>query len=117
MRKSLIFKLISTSLALLLMASCSFLEFPGVYRLDIPQGNLVDSENVEQVQIGMEPRQVRYLLGTPLVTDTFNQNRWDYFYSVNKQGEQTVEHHLSILFDQGRVIDIKDKLKDQQATQ
>jgi len=112
MRKSLIFKLLGISLVTLFMASCSFLEFPGVYRLDIPQGNLVDPENVDQVQIGMEPRQVRYLLGTPLVTDTFNQNRWDYFYSVNKEGDQTVEHHLSILFDQGRVIDIKDKLKE-----
>jgi len=99
------------------MASCSFLEFPGVYRLDIPQGNLVDPANIDQVKIGMEPRQVRYLLGTPLVTDTFNQNRWDYFYSVNTQGKQNVEHHLSILFEQGRVADIKDRLKDQQAGQ
>jgi len=110
MRKSLIFKLLSIGLVTLLTASCSFLEFPGVYKLDIPQGNLIDAENVDQVQIGMEPRQVRYLLGTPLITDTFNQNRWDYFYSVNKQGDQTVEHHLSILFEQGRVIDIRPHL-------
>jgi len=111
MRKSLIFKLLGIGLMTILVASCSFLEFPGVYRLDIPQGNLVDQKNVDQVQIGMEPRQVRYLLGTPLVTDTFNQNRWDYFYSVQQHKQQTIEHHLSILFENGRVAEVKDRLK------
>lgn len=113
MRKSLIFKLLGISLLALSIASCSFLEFPGVYRLDIPQGNLVDPKKVAQVEVGMEPRQVRYLLGTPLVTDTFNQNRWDYFYSVQSYDTVNIEHHLSILFDNGRVAEIKDKLKNQ----
>jgi outer membrane protein assembly factor BamE len=85
--------------------------FPGVYRIDIPQGNLVDIEKLEQVQVGMEPRQVRYLLGTPLITDTFNQDRWDYFYSVTKGSSAKVEHHVSILFAEGKVVEIKDNIK------
>jgi outer membrane protein assembly factor BamE len=111
MRKSLIFKLLAIGLMTISIVSCSFLEFPGVYRLDIPQGNLVDPEKAEQVQIGMEPRQVRYLLGTPLVTDTFNQNRWDYFYSVQQYNKVNIEHHLSILFENGRVVKVNNRLK------
>ena len=93
-----------------LLGSCSSLNFPGVYRLEVPQGNLVDAEKVAQVQVGMEPRQVRYLLGTPLIVDTFNPQRWDYRYSILKNDSETVDHHLIILFEQGRVALIEDRL-------
>lgn len=108
MRKSLIIKFIYTVIAVFILSSCASFEFPGVYKLAIPQGNLVDKENVDQVQIGMEPRQVRYLLGTPLIADTFNQNRWDYFYSIYVKNETTVKHHISILFENGLVAQIKE---------
>lgn len=104
--------LLSASMVLLLcliITGCS-LGFPSVHRIDIPQGNLLDQDKVAQVKVGMEPRQVRHLLGTPLVTDTFNQNRWDYFYSVRKGSETSVEHHISVFFTDGRVSAIKDQL-------
>lgn len=116
MQKRLIFKFIGISLITLFLANCSYLQFPGVYRLDIPQGNLVDPKKAKEVQVGMEPRQVRYLLGTPLVTDTFNQDRWDYYYSVQQGSKQTVEHHLSIFFESGRVVEIRDQLKNLSAS-
>ena len=98
-------------LALILVISgCSSI-FPGVYRIDIPQGNLVDDDKLTEVKIGMEPRQVRYLLGTPLVTDTFDQNRWDYFYSIRNGNKVDVTHHVSIIFAEGRVVEIKDQLQ------
>lgn len=111
MRKSLIFNVLNTMLLALVLSNCSSLEYPGVYRVDIPQGNLVDDKKVSQLKVGMEPRQVRYLLGTPLIIDTFNQNRWDYFYSIRKDNQEKVEHHLSILFANGRVTDIQNQLK------
>ncbi|MEO0442534.1 MAG: outer membrane protein assembly factor BamE [Pseudomonadota bacterium] len=94
----------------LLLSGCLSI-FPGVYRIDIPQGNLVDESKLAEVETGMEPRQVRYLLGTPLVTDTFDQNRWDYFYSLRNGNKVDVVHHVSIIFEQGRVVEIKDQLK------
>lgn len=63
--------------AILVLPAC----FPGVYKLDIPQGNILEKEKMEQVKTGMTKRQVRYLLGTPLIMDSFNQDRWDYYYS------------------------------------
>ncbi len=112
MRKSLIFKVLGLWILTLAISNCSSLKFPGVYRLDIPQGNLIDQEKVEQLKIGMEPRQVRYLLGTPLITDTFSQDRWDYYYSLRKNNKEKVDYHLSIIFDNGRVAAIKDQLKE-----
>ena len=51
-----------------------------VYRINIQQGNYLDQAAVEQVKAGMTRSQVRYLLGTPMVADSFNKERWDYIY-------------------------------------
>lgn len=110
MQKIHILRLTGIIMLILSMGGCSF-GFPGVYRIDVPQGNLLDEKKVAEVKVGMEPRQVRYLLGTPLITDTFNQNRWDYFYSVKQGNNITVDHHLSVFFEAGRVVELKDNIK------
>jgi outer membrane protein assembly factor BamE len=51
-----------------------------VYRMDVQQGNYLEGKSVDQLQVGMTRTQVRYLLGTPLVPDVFNKDRWDYLY-------------------------------------
>jgi outer membrane protein assembly factor BamE len=107
-----IFSINRALIGLFILFSAQACVFPGVYRIDIPQGNLVDSEKLKEVEIGMEPRQVRYLLGTPLINDTFNQDRWDYYYSVTNGSKTEVKHHVSILFAQGKVIEIKDNIKN-----
>lgn len=100
--------LLATALMLsLIVSGC----VPRPYTIAIPQGNLIDEDRLAEVKIGMEPRQVRYLLGTPLVTDTFNQHRWDYFYSIKSSGEVTVEHHVTIHFTDDRVSKIEDRPK------
>lgn len=50
------------------------------YRIDVVQGQTVTKEQADQIKVGMTPAQVRYVLGTPLVTDTLNPSRWDYTY-------------------------------------
>ena len=57
-------------------------EIPGVYRIDIQQGNVVDQAMVDQLEIGMERRKVLFIMGTPLLVDPFNQNRWVYLYTL-----------------------------------
>lgn len=89
----------------LLISGCSGV-FPGVYKIDIPQGNLITEKKLEQVKVGMNRRQVRFLLGSPLLIDTFNQNRWDYFYSVSSDQGVKVEHHITIVFKQDVVSEI-----------
>ena len=51
-----------------------------VYRMDIQQGNYLDGKAVSQLKVGMTRSQVRYLLGTPMVEDVFDTQRWDYIY-------------------------------------
>lgn len=90
--------------AITLIAGCSL--FPEAYRIDIPQGNLVTEEKVSQVTVGMNRRQVQHILGSPLLVDTFNQNRWDYFYSVDTKKGTTIEHHITITFKNDVVSEI-----------
>src|SRR3974390_2788552 len=51
-----------------------------VYKMDVQQGNYLEGKAVDQLQVGMTRTQVRYLLGTPLVPDVFQRDRWDYLY-------------------------------------
>ena len=60
------------------------------YRPDIQQGNFVSKEMLAQVQVGQTRDQVKFILGTPLLTDVFHENRWDYpFYMARGNGELT----------------------------
>ena len=108
MTKSTISTLIALCLSTFLLSGCN-IWFPGVYRINIPQGNLIDEKKVADLKVGMEPRQVRYLMGTPLINDTFNPDRWDYFYSVKKDNKITVDHHMVITFSDGRVSSIENR--------
>ncbi len=51
-----------------------------VYRMNIQQGNYLEGRTVDQLQVGMTRSQVRYLLGTPMVPESFDKERWDYLY-------------------------------------
>jgi outer membrane protein assembly factor BamE len=97
----------------ILLAACSGLQFPGVYKIDIPQGNIIEQEQVAQLKLGMTTEQVRFLLGTPLITDSYNPNRWDYTYSYrigsNKpMAGETLRDRLSLHFENGLLARIDD---------
>ncbi|MEZ5436045.1 MAG: outer membrane protein assembly factor BamE [Pseudomonadales bacterium] len=72
-------RLLLPCLLALAVAACSF---PGVYHLTVQQGNVVTQDMVNQLQPGMDKRQVRFIMGTPLLIDSFEDSRWDYFYSL-----------------------------------
>lgn len=55
-----------------------------IYRLDVPQGNIVGPEMIEKLKPGMTRAQVRFVLGTPLISDPFHADRWDYVYLNQK---------------------------------
>lgn len=82
---------------------CSSLKFPGVYRLKVQQGNYIKQEDVDKLKIGMTKRQVRYVMGTPLVEDTFNTNRWDYYFSTRKGDETLREKRFSVFFENDKL--------------
>ena len=92
-------KILISVIAAILLSGCA--EFPGVYKIDIPQGNVVTQEMVDTLRPGMTQNQVRYVLGTPLITDTFSSNRWDCVYR-NQSGETGIvtQQQLTVLFDE-----------------
>ncbi len=82
-----------------------------VYRLDIQQGNLLDAEQVDQLEVGMTRSQVRFLLGTPMVIDTFDANRWDYMYSLRHgRSREVTKRHLVVWFDGDTVTRIEEPI-------
>lgn len=89
------------------LGACGFIGFPGVYRIDIEQGNIVTQEMADQLQPGMSRRQVRFILGTPLVEDTFNQDRWDYPYSKRKGLKVKEKGGLTVIFDGDSLVEVK----------
>lgn len=86
---------------LITLAGCSV---PGVYKIDIQQGNIITQDMVDQLRPGMTAQQVRFIMGTPLVTDTFSPERWDYLYSIEPGRQQRRQERISLTFDeQGRL--------------
>lgn len=74
------------------------------YRPDVPQGNIVTREMVEQLNAGMTRDQVRFLLGTPLVASMFHENRWDYVYHLKRgKGTEVQTRRLTVFFKDGRL--------------
>jgi len=89
---------------LLLASTLSLLASACVYRINIQQGNFLDQAAVEQVKAGMTRSQVRYLLGTPMVADTFNKERWDYIYYLKKGRTRHVDsRRVTVYFDGEKV--------------
>lgn len=107
MQKTALFlpRFIALALLALTVSGCHFLR---VYKADLDQGNVVTREMVDKLKTGMTPSQVRYVLGTPLVTDTLNPRRWDYVYDyvpgtyARKAGLPEVNNrHLTVWFENG----------------
>ncbi len=95
------------------LSACGAVGFPGVYRIDVEQGNIVTQEMVDQLQPGMTRRQVRFILGTPLIEDPFNQDRWDYPY-VKRNGRTVLsESRLTVFFDGDTLLKYEADLKQE----
>lgn len=68
------------------------------YKVEVVQGNFVSSEQVEQLKPGMSRQQVRDLLGSPLVTSLFHADRWDYVFTLKRQGVEPQQRRLTVYF-------------------
>jgi len=84
------------------LSGCGFI--PGVYKIDVQQGNVVTQEMVDQLRPGMTQRQVRFIMGTPLLQDTFHPDRWDYLYSMKSGRSDRVQERISLNFEDNRLV-------------
>jgi outer membrane protein assembly factor BamE len=83
------------------LTACSTIleNIPGIYTLDIQQGNIINQEMVDQLKPNMTKRQVLYIMGSSMLVDVFHQKRWDYLYSEQLDGEPRKQKRLSLYFE------------------
>ena len=85
--------------ALLCVACSSALPSFKPYKMDIQQGNVVTSKMMLQLRPGMTKSQVRFIMGTPLIQDSFHRDRWDYFYQMRKSGKVIEQRRVIMEFE------------------
>jgi outer membrane protein assembly factor BamE len=122
MRKSLIFVGIA---ATLVSAGCSSFDevadaipdaldrAPLIYRPTIQQGNVVTQQQVNELQPGMTKRQVRFLLGTPMLTDVFHADRWDYAFTKGVGSRPEEIRQVTVFFENDRLVRIAGDMRPQ----
>lgn len=112
------FSRFSLILIVLLLAGCTAAQGFSLrpYRMNIQQGNYLEAKDVDQLEVGMTQSQVRFLIGTPMVADPFNADRWDYvfFFKVGRTRNE-ISSRLTIWFEDERVarIDRSDDFEDE----
>ena len=94
------------AIAVLLLASCGSVRLPEIkpYRMEIQQGNFISQEMVSQLKPGMTKDQVRFVLGTPLITDSFHADRWDYVFRRQlANSPELEERRIAVFFEDGKL--------------
>ncbi len=84
--------------------SCASIEFPGVYKLAIQQGNIVSQEMIDKLKPGMTRAQIQFVLGNPVLTDSFDTNRWNYIYTIAYPDQAVIKQELIIVFENDRLV-------------
>jgi len=92
------------ALPTIFLAAAAFLASGCVYKMNIQQGNYLVPDSVSQLKEGMTRSQVRFLLGTPMVPDAFDESRWDYYYFFSSQRiEKPLKRRLTVFFADDKV--------------
>jgi outer membrane protein assembly factor BamE len=92
-----------------LLAGCSLpdprdFRFPGVYRVTVQQGNVITQDMVDRLKPGMTGRQVRFIMGEPVISNTFRPNRWDYVYTIQPGGGERLAQRLTLYFEADALV-------------
>lgn len=90
---------------LVLLSGCG--QRYGVFYSELQQGNNIREDKVAQLRPGMSKKQVEMLMGTPLLENAFDPNRWDYVYTFKATGHPYHRQHVAVIFSDGRVTRIE----------
>lgn len=93
---------LSATLIAVVLVGCSLPKFqlPRLYKVTVQQGNVITQEMVDQLKPGMTRSQVAFIMGEPILRNTFNEDRWDYVYSVVLPGYFNQEVRMSLFFEE-----------------
>ena len=107
----------------LLLLSCSKSYVPGipqlsdindlkfVHKIDIQQGNVVTQNMLAQLKVGMNKEKVQFIMGTPIIMDTFNSHRWDYIFTYDRKREFLSKRTITLYFEGDSLSVIKGNIK------
>ncbi len=94
--------LLNLTLLLSLLNGCA-------YQVEVQQGNVTTSAQVEQLKVGMDQQRVRFIMGTPLLQDPFHPNRWDYLFSLKSEERTVPSYRVTLYFENGRLQRIEQR--------
>lgn len=86
-----------------MISGCNKDKIPGVYRIDIQQGNDVTQAMINKLKPEMTKNQVAYVMGTPLLIDVFHPDRWDYIYSFHPGNGQREQRRITLFFREDKL--------------
>jgi outer membrane protein assembly factor BamE len=92
---------------------CSVIPAPWAYQIDIQQGNIITQDMMDQLKPGMGPQEVRTILGTPMVTDPFHPERWDYIYNFQPGGKRRQQRRITVVFENDRLARVEGDVQAQ----
>ena len=96
-----------TSISLVPFINLAIKMLPETYRLEVQQGNEINADMLMKLKPDMTASQVRFILGTPLIQDSFHKDRWDYVYVMRKQGKLIESRHVVLFFKNELLSEIK----------
>ena len=76
---------------------------PLLHKIDIQQGNVIDQEMLNKLQPGMDKKQVKFIMGTPVLVDPFHNERWEYIYSFQEGGKVREQRHITLHFENDKL--------------
>jgi len=78
------------------------------FQPSVQQGNIINNSDLREIRYGMSKQEVLFILGTPMVIDPFNEQRWDYFYSIrNPRKNQTDQRLITAVFNEDKLIELR----------
>ena len=90
------FRILTILLSFLFISACSV---PKVYKLTVQQGNIVTQDMLDELKVGMTQRQVAYVMGTPLIRSPYQQDRWDYLYTLERRDKVVKDYQVTVFFN------------------
>ena len=84
-----------------------------VYRIDIPQGNYLEQKNIDKIQVGMTKEQVKFVLGSPVMVDSFDKNTWNYVYRFKsgRSEKLNLQKRFTIKFEEEKLVSAEGDFK------
>lgn len=92
------------------LSACSAVDWL-VYKVPVQQGNLIEQKQVDKLRVGMTKSQVNFILGTPLIVDTFDPDRWDYVYHSRIGSDDPVQQRFAVIFKDDKLVAMTGNLK------